>query len=146
MEHTDTMIIYLHDKRWQVVQWMPKIQHLVGGFPLLVGGIRKLGDESERPIAIVEIAVALVVLAAFVKELHAELRSYRHSHSPFGWFDLAAGGLLIFEAFHSPHNKAAYLRPQFVSGIATIAIGLLHGRLHSMHQRGRYLKFHDTGI
>jgi hypothetical protein len=140
------MIIYLHDKRWQVAQWLPKIQHLLGGFPLLIGGIQKLGDESDRPIAVVEIAVALVVLVAFVKELHAELRSHGHSHSSFGWFDLAAGGLLIFEAFHSPHHKPAYMRPQFLTGIITIGIGLLHGRLRSMNQRGRYLKFDDTGM
>jgi hypothetical protein len=38
------------------------------------------------------------------------------------------------------------MRPQFLTGIITIGIGLLHSRLHSMHQRRRYLKFDDTGM
>jgi hypothetical protein len=71
------VIIYLKDKRWQVAQWIPKVQHLIGGLPLLFGGIRKLGDDSERPMAFVEIAVALVVLATFIKELRDDLHGRR---------------------------------------------------------------------
>jgi hypothetical protein len=64
----------------------------------------------------------------------------------FGWFDLAAGGLLIFEAFHGAHHKPGYLRPQFFSGLATIGVGLLHERLHARQRRRRYLKLDEAGI
>jgi hypothetical protein len=141
------VIIYLHDKRRQFVAWLPKLQHLIGGMPLLLNGVRKLGDETERLMAILEIAVASIVLVAFVKELHAELRAHgKPVHSPFGWFDLAAGGLLIFEAFHGAHHKPGYMRPPFLSGVVTIALGLFHARFHEFRARRRYLKIDDAGL
>jgi len=141
------VIIYLHDKRRQLAAWLPKIQHLVGGMPLLLSGVQKLGDETERPMAIVEIAVASIVLAAFIRELHAEIRAHgRPVHSPFGWFDLAAGGLLIFEAFHGAHTKPGYMRPPFLSGVLTIALGLFHVRFHEFIARRRYLKIDEDGL
>lgn len=148
------MIIYLHDKRRQAAQWLPKIQHVLGGVPLLLSGLSKLADQAERPMALVEIAVAAVVLAAFVKELRAEIRAVRNHahegaaapHSAFGWFDLAAGGLLIFEAFHGAHHKPGYLRPQFLSGVITIGIGLFHARLHTFHRGRRYVRFDEAGL
>jgi hypothetical protein len=62
------VIIYLHDKRRQFAEFLRKIRYLVGGVPLLLNGARNLADAAERPRAILEIAVALVVLAAFIKE------------------------------------------------------------------------------
>jgi uncharacterized membrane protein HdeD (DUF308 family) len=144
------MIIYLEDKRREMAGWVQKLQHLIAGVPLFLVGLSKLtGEEAERPIAILELAVALGVFTAFAVELRAARRhaaSGGHAHSPVGWFDLAAGALLIFEAFHSPHVKPGYLRPQFLSGILTLIIGLSHGRLHSFHRRRHYLKLDDAGM
>jgi hypothetical protein len=62
------------------------------------------------------------------------------------WFDLAAGGLLLFEAFSGHHNKPGYLRPQFLSGVVTLGLGLLHGRLHTFRQNRRYVKLDEAGV
>jgi hypothetical protein len=67
-------------------------------------------------------------------------------HSPFGWFDLAAGGLLIFEAFHGAVHKPGYMRPQFLSGVVTICLGLAHGKLAGIQERRRYVKLDETGV
>jgi hypothetical protein len=96
---------------------------------------------------VVEILVATLVLAAFVRELRAELRAHHgQTHSRFGWFDLAAGGFLIFEAFHGAVHKPGYLRPQFLSGVVTIGLGLFHERFHALQKRRRYLKLDEDGL
>jgi len=45
-------------------------------------------------------------------ELRAAIRHSKHDaahgHPKVGWFDLAAGVLLIYEAFHGAHNKPVY--------------------------------------
>lgn len=96
-------------------------------------------------MAILESVIGAVVVATFVREVRQTLKpkSTDHSsawHAAVGWFDLAAGGLLIFEAFHQPHVKPGYMRPPFVSGVVTIALGLFHGRLRAFQLRRRYLK------
>ena len=136
-------IIYLEDKRREMAEWVQKIQHLFGGIPLLFSGIHNLAGEAERAIGIVEIAVAVVLMAAFVKELRS---AHKRHHSKVGWFDLAAGGLLIFEAFHGAHHKPGYLRPQFLAGLVTIAVGAFHAKIHRARHHRRYVKLDDHGV
>jgi hypothetical protein len=141
--------IYLEDRRREAALALSKLQHAVGGVPLLVTGIQNLFEGAEIPLAILEIGIATVVLLAFVRELLPALRrdgSGHTHHSVWGCFDLAAGVMLIFEAFHTPHHKAAYLRPQFLAGVSAIGIGLAHGRLKEFHKRRRYLEFDETGL
>jgi hypothetical protein len=101
-------------------------------------------------MALLEIAIAIVLFAAFIKEVRTARRHAAKphgSHPGVGWFDLAAGALLIFEAFHGAHHgKPGYLRPQFLSGLVAIALGVFHSRIHHLHQRRRYLKVDDTGL
>jgi hypothetical protein len=121
-----------------------KFQHLIGGVPLFIVGVSKLaGDAAERPVAILEIVVALGVFATFLKELRAATRG---AHLPVGWFDLAAGAMLIFEAFHGAHHKPGYLRPQFLAGVSTIGVGLFHARIHHFKKRRSYLKLDHDGL
>ena len=142
--------IQLDDRRKEIAQMIPKLQHLFGGVPLLITGLQNLQAGDERLLALFEVGLAVMLLATFIKDLRAAFRHKKHepghTHSGFGWFDLVAGGMLIFEAFHSPHHKAAYLRPQFLSGVITIGFGALHGRLHAFHQRRRYLKLDENGL
>jgi hypothetical protein len=143
------MIIYLEDKRRDALELVPKVQHLMAGVPLMWTGLHNLtaGEAAERPMAILEIAVAAIVFFTFLKDVYAA-RRHRHSHKhpSVGWFDLAAGGLLIFEAFHGAHLKPGYLRPQFLAGVATIVTGVFHSRLHARKARRRYMKVDDAGL
>jgi hypothetical protein len=140
------MVIYLEDKRLQAVDWMQKLQHVTAGGPLLIVGLQKLaeGDVGERPIALLEVAIALAVFVAFYREWR--MRKHAPSHTSIGWFDIAAAGLLMFEAFHGAIHKPGYLRPQFLSAVVTLGLGLLHGRLHHFKQRRRYVKLDDTSL
>jgi hypothetical protein len=143
------MIVYLHDKRQERVEWMPKLQHVLGGIPLLWSGIQHLADESERLVAFLEIAIAVAVLGALVRDVRSarkHAKAEKPPHERFGWFDLAAGAMLLFEAYHSPHHKPAWQRPQFLSGVTTIALGLFHGPFHTFVHRRRYLRADEARI
>lgn len=145
------MTVYLEDKRADFAGLAGKIQHLCGGFPLLAFGVEKLRAGEEIPIALLEIAIAAIVLIAFAIELRALRRKLQsagahHEHAFVGWFDLAAGILLIFEAVHGARHKPFYLRPQFLSGIVTLALGFFHARLHGIRKRRRYLTIDENGI
>lgn len=146
------MTVYLQDRRVQTADLITKLQHVFGGFPLLFIGLKHLSSGSpEWPMAIVEVAIGGIVILAFLREVRQTIRPQAHGHSSawhhaIGWFDLAAGGLLIFEAFHQPHVKPGYLRPPFFSGVITIALGFLHGQFHVWRKRRRYLKLDAAGV
>ncbi len=142
--------IYLEDKLQDRAQLAAKLQHAFGGIPLFLTAIQKFSEGVELPMAGVELVIAIAVLGSFIKDVRDVMGKRKHghhgTHKSVGWFDLAAGAMLIFEAFHSPHTKAAYLRPQFLSGVITIGLGMMHGRLHGIKRRRRYLKFDESGV
>jgi hypothetical protein len=141
--------VYLDDKRRQFAQIVTKIQHAVAGVPLLLIGLEKLSSGEDLPIAAAEVGIAALVLGTFVVELRAAIRHSKHgahAHPKAGWFDLAAGVLLIYEAFHGAHHKPGYLRPQFFNGLVVIALGLLHTRISRAAAKRRYLKVDDDGV
>jgi len=137
--------IYLDDKRRVVADLLNKLQHAIAGGPILMIGMGKLAEGGEWPMALVEIAVALGVFVTFALEVHAA-KKHSGKHQPVGWFDLAAGILLIFEAFHGHHVKPGYLRPQFLAGVTTLGLGLFHARLHALQKRRRYVRLDETGL
>jgi hypothetical protein len=137
--------IYLDDRRLHFADLVSKLQHATAGFPLLLVAAGKLADESERPIAIFELILALAILVAFARDVRATIK-HHHSHDVVGWFDLAAGVLLIYEAFHGAHHKPGYMRPQFLAGVVTLTLGLFHTRLHGRRRRRRYLTLDEKGL
>jgi hypothetical protein len=98
-----------------------------------------------------EVTIAAAVLLTFAVEIRAFVRQHKHpsaehTHPAVGWFDLAAGALLIFEAFHGAHHKLGYMRPQFMAGVVTLVLGLFHGRLAHFTSRRSYLRIDDAGV
>jgi hypothetical protein len=117
----------------------------VAGFPLLMIGIKHLSEEGERPIAILEIVIAALVLGTFARQVHAATKSHQ-SHSKVDWFDLAAAAMMMFEAFFGHHHKPPYATPAFWTALATIGIALFHGKLHARRARRRYVKLDENGV
>jgi hypothetical protein len=139
------VIVHLDDHRWKVADLVSKLQHVTAGVPLLLVAAAKLADEAERPMALVEIAIVAGVLVTFARDVHAA-RKHHGAHSSIGWFDIAAGILLIYEAFHGVHHKPGYMRPQFLSGVVTLGLGVFHGRLKAIQRRRRYVKVDENGL
>jgi hypothetical protein len=155
---SDVITIYLDDKRQALATWWQKLQHAIGGAPLLVAGMHALRDPvlGHRVLAVAEIIVAVVLLVTLVRELRAEVRTRRnsneaahahHGHGP-DWFDVAAGVLLILEAWHLSQRggKAFYLRPYFLLGMVTLLLGVFHGPYSDLILRRRYLRLDDSGV
>jgi hypothetical protein len=150
-DHLFAVIIYLEDRRFQLTDLAGQAQHVIGGLPLLALAVQKIAAmEADWPLAVLELLIALVLLLVFIRNLRSLLRKGKGhsaaSHTVIGWFDMAAGALLIFEAFHEHHTKAAYLRPPFFAGVVTIVVGLVHSRLQAFRRRRRYLKLDANGL
>jgi hypothetical protein len=142
--------LYLEDNRRKISEWIQKIQHLCAGLPIFLTGVKHLQEGSERSLGAFEIALAGCVLFTFIKEFRALRRTAddhdAHQKFSIGWFDLAAGILLMFEAFHGHHLKPGYLRPQFFMGLITLTIAILHGHLHRYYRSRRFLTVDESGL
>ena len=152
--------IVLDDKRKRLAQWWQKLQHAVGGVPLLIAGVHRFqapGGKGDL-LAIAEIVVAAVLLVLLARDLRSEavaqLRTpapeapHTHAHAGPDWFDVVAGALLILEAVHSAHpgGKPFYERPVFVLGVATGMIGLFHGKLAKLSWKRREIHLDEHGV
>jgi hypothetical protein len=154
--------IVLDERRKRLGLWWQKLQHAVGGVPLLIAGVRRLqtpGGGGDL-LAIAEIAVAAVLLVLLARDLRsaavAKLRTpvpgapHAHTHARAGpnWFDVVAGALLILEAAHSAHQggKPFYARPAFLAGIATATIGLFHHRIAQLSWKRREIRLDEQGV
>ena len=154
--------IVLDDRRRRLGLWWQKLQHAVGGVPLLVAGVHRLqtpGGEGDL-LAIAEIVVAAVLLVLLARDLRSEsaarmrtrppeaLHTLPHVHAGPDWFDVVAGALLILESVHSAHSggKPFFERPVFLLGIVTAAIGLFHGTIAGLSWKRREIHFDENGV
>jgi hypothetical protein len=154
--------VTLDDKRKRLGMWWQKMQHAVGGVPLLMAGVARLqapGGGGDL-LAIAEIVVAAVLLVLLARDLRSEAvttfrarehgapRTHGHVHEGPDWFDIVAGALLIIEAGHAVHpgGKPIYAHPNFLLGIATATIGLLHANIARLSWKRREIRLDDDGI
>jgi hypothetical protein len=144
--------IVLDDRRKRLGLWWQKLQHAVGGVPLLLAGVHRLqapGGGGDL-LAIAEIAVAAVLLVLLARDLRSEAVATpaAHAHEGPDWFDIVAGALLILESVHSAHpgGKPFYERPMFALGVATALIGLLHGKLAQLSWKRREIHIDENGV
>lgn len=153
----DGITIPLDDRRRQIGAWWQKLQHVIGGAPLLVAGINRLEAGGEgRLFAIAEIVVSVVLLAMFARDLRAVAASKMgksrspeaHEHSGPDWFDVVAGVLLILEAIRSVHpgGKPLYQHALLYTGLVTLLTGLAHGLLTSLSRKRRFIRIDDAGL
>ncbi len=144
--------IVLDDKRKRLGLWWQKLQHAVGGVPLLFAGVHRLqapGGAGDL-LAIAEIAVAAVLLLLLARDVSSEVAASpaARAHGSPDWFDIVAGALLILESVHSAHpgGKPFYERPAFALGVATVMIGLLHGKLAQLSWKRREIHIDENGV
>ncbi|MDQ2767365.1 MAG: hypothetical protein M3Y30_09440 [Gemmatimonadota bacterium] len=157
-----SVTVSLDDKRQKLGVWWQKLQHVIGGVPLLLAGVRRLetpGD-SAHWLAIVEIAFALLLLALFVRDVRAEAAARMrnralaepyttpHTHNGPEWFDVVAGTLILIEAVLSTQagGKPLYQRALFYLGLATLVTGLAHGLLANLRWKRRFVRVDDSGL
>ena len=153
--------VALDDKRRHVSLWWQKLQHAVGGVPLLLAGLRRLQTPGSGGdlLAIAEIVVAAVLLVLLARDIRTEVvtsrraaasepRAHAAVHGGPDPFDIVAGALLIIESILSVHpgGKPFYARPLFTTGVATILIGVLHGRIARISWKRREIRLDASGV
>jgi hypothetical protein len=156
--------IVLDDKRRHLGLWWQKLQHAVGGVPLLMAGVHRLQLPGGREdvLALAEIVVAGVLLVLLARDLRSEVAAKRRPDVPLSahghthtlahggpdWFDVVAGALLIIEAAHSVHpgGKPIYEHATFALGVATATIGLLHGKIAQLSWKRREIRLDENGV
>ena len=157
-----TVTISLDDKRKRLGVWWQKMQHVIGGVPLLLAGVHCLQAPSRGGhwLAIVEIVMAASLLALFVRDVRAEALRHLtnrklaepftrpHPHKGPEWFDVTAGALLIVEAVLSmqPGSKPLYQHALLYLGLSTVLTGLLHGTLANLSWKRRFIRVDDEGL
>ena len=157
-----SVTISLDDKRRKVGAWWQKLQHVIGGVPLLLAGVRRLEapGATGHTLAVVEIVVATLLLVMFVRDVRAEavarLRNRGlaepytrpHVHQGPEWFDVVAGALIIVEAVVSMHpgSKPLYRHALLYIGLATMLTGLAHGMLANRPWKRRFIRIDDGGV
>jgi hypothetical protein len=152
--------IVLDDKRRRLGLWWQKLQHAVGGVPLLLAGVHRLqapGGGGDL-LALAEIAVAGVLLVLLARDLRSEaaiqlrreqpVASHAHAHGGPDWFDVVAGALLIIDAAQSVHpgGKPLFEHAAFFLGVVTVTIGLLHGRIAQLSWKRREIRLDENGV
>jgi hypothetical protein len=154
--------ISLDDKRRRIGAWWQKLQHVIGGVPLLLAGVERLQAPSRGGhwLAIVEIVIAALLLALFVRDARNEAMTHLknralaepftnpHPHKGPEWFDVVAGALLIVEVALSMHpgSKPLYEHALLYLGFSTALTGLLHGKLASLSWKRRFIRVDDGGL
>lgn len=152
--------IRLDDRRRNLAAWVQKAQHVIGGAPLLLAGLRRItapGSHGDL-FAIAEILVAAVLLVMFARDLRVEVvrrvpKSELHepphdAHAGPEWIAVLAGVLLILEAAHAGHpgSKPLYERANLYLGAVTLLTGLAHGFLSTLAWKNHFIRIDDAGI
>ena len=157
-----TVTIFLDDKRKKVGVWWQKLQHVIGGAPLLLAGMARLQAPSRGGhwLAIAEIVMSALLLALFVRDVRAEavvrMKNRKlaepftrpHLHKGPEWFDVTAGALLILEAVLSMHpgSKPLYQHALLYLGLSTVLTGLMHGFLANLSWKRRFVRVDNGGL
>jgi len=104
------------------------------------------GVPGEVALAVADAIVAAALVGAIV---YYNFRPYSHHHARVEWTDLAAGAMLLVEAFHQhregrPGRALPYAT--IVTAFVTLGKGLLHERFAARDARRRVLRLDHEGL
>jgi hypothetical protein len=140
----DEIVVPLRSRRRRRAAIGQKLQHLIPAAGLLFSGVQSLmaGVEGfERMLALVGIVTSAMLMGAFGRHLHARRRQpAEHAGHGVDWMDIWAAGVLFAEAAEKWRIRGHIWRPETLAAMATLGVGLLHGRLARDAERRRSLR------
>ncbi len=149
------LIVPLHSRRRNRGALAQKLQHVIAGAGLFFSGVQSLSAHAEgleRTLAIAGMITAGLLIAAFLRELRGATRARdahpddAHHHRGVDWIDIFAAGMLFAEAAEKYHIRGHIWRPETLAGLATLGVGLFHGRLAARKERQRSLRVTSDGV
>jgi hypothetical protein len=120
-----------------------RAQHLIPAAGLLYSGVQSLmagADGVEFVLAIGGIAMSVLLLGAVGTKVRNRRRAQAHAAHGIDWMDIWAAGVLFAEAAEKIRTRGHYFRPETLAASATLALGLLHGRLAAGAAQRRTLR------
>jgi hypothetical protein len=151
------VMVPMRSRRRQRAQAGQKLQHVIATAGLLTAAFMTLTHDPhgfELWLAVAEIITSAFLITTFARSLRGFLPGRRHvppshgahTHRGVDWVDIWAGGVLFVEAAETWRRTGHIWSPPFLAGVATLAIGLFHGRLASRRERQRSLRLTDDGL
>jgi hypothetical protein len=139
---SDEIVVPLRSRRRQRAAIGQKLQHLIPAAGLLFSGVQSLmaGVEGfERLLALVGIVTSALLMGAFGRHLRTQ-RHQEHGVHGIDWMDIWAAGVLFAEAAEKWRIRGHIWRPETLAAMATLGVGLLHGRLALAAERRQSLR------
>jgi hypothetical protein len=138
------IVVPLHSRRRKRGLLAQKLQHVIAAAGLFFSGMQSLsaGAEGlERMLAVAGMLTAGLLIGAFARELRGVTRAHgEHRAHGVDWMDIFAAGVLFAEAAEKWHLRGHIWRPETLAGIATLGVGLFHGRLAARNERRRSMR------
>jgi hypothetical protein len=143
------LVVPLHSRRRQRGLLAQKLQHVIAGAGLFFSGMQSLSAGAhglELALAIAGMITAGLLIAAFARAVRGVARARgTHAHPPHhhhavDWIDIFAAGMLFAEAAEKYHLRGHIWRPETLAAVATLAIGLLHGKLAARNEQRRSMR------
>lgn len=153
--HTDAavdgdIVVPLHSRRRKRGLLAQKLQHVIAATGLFFSGMQSLsaGAEGlERMLAVAGVLTAGLLIVAFAREVPGATRPHgEHRAHGVDWMDIFAAGVLFAEAAEKWHLRGHIWRPETLAGLATLGVGLFHGRLAARKERRRSLRLTSAGV
>jgi hypothetical protein len=145
----DDLVVPLHSRRRQRGVLAQKLQHVIAGAGLFFSGMQSLSAGAhglELALAIAGMITAGLLIAAFARAVRGVARARgthahpAHHHHAVDWIDIFAAAMLFAEAAEKYHLRGHIWRPETLAAVATLAIGLLHGRLAARNEQRRSMR------
>jgi hypothetical protein len=149
------LVVPLYSRRRRRGLLAQKLQHVIAGAGLFFSGVQSLSGEAEGlelALAIAGMITAGLLIVAFAREVrsmagagetHAQQAHHRHT---VDWMDIFAAAMLFAEAAEKWHRRGHIWRPETLAAVATLGVGLFHGRLAARKERRRSLQLTDGGV
>jgi hypothetical protein len=140
----DDVVVPLHSRLRRRGQLAQKLQHAIPTVGLLTAAFQALNAGAhgvELALAVAEIVTSVVLLRLLVRSIRAvRAPGVDHAHHGVDWYDIWAAGMLFLEAAERYHLRHRIPAASLTTAAATLAIGLLHGRLAARNEQRRSMR------
>lgn len=127
--------VQLRDRRVKLATRYEAVQQAISVGMLLVAVRDRLRtpEPGDVPMAAAQVVAGVLLLIAIARDLRG------HDTGHVNWSNVLAGSLLGLEWLDRVEHGGRMWSPVLLTAIASLAVGLLHGRLHARRQRRRQI-------
>ena len=145
-ENAAELMVPLHSRRRKRAALAQQLQHVVAAAGLVFSGVQSLSSGAgglELALAVGGMITGAFLIATFARTVRGLRRGgatpHEHAHG-VDWMEIWAAGVLMAEALERWHVRHQVPRPQILTAVVTLGIGVFHERLAARRQRRQSLR------